>query len=324
MPDPISSVSHFPSLLQCTLEVFRLPSPSGREALMRAYVVEHLRTWGCTVSVDATGNVLAYRGAPAEGQGYPLLSFHLDCIWVDPAPLEAPLSWESESTRRRRTRRSIPSLEPLPLEALILEDGWLHSNGRFVLGGDDKCGAVIALTLAQMTDLPLKIVASVEEERGCVGIAQVDPAFFADVAYALVLDRRGANHLIVSIADHLLCQGSFAAALMRAAADTGLLVYAAQGALSDALTLSDAVPNVANLSVGYYHPHTVHERVSLRDLWHAYRWVHAALHCLPCSRAETALPSEQKAPDPSCCARCHHLRLDPALVPGDLHPLLCH
>ena len=291
--------NHFPVLFEIALDLFRCPSPSGREYLARAYVVEHLEGHGFAVSIDPTGNVLATRGVPNLGEGYPLLSFHLDCV--------------SYATK----------LEPRPLSALEITNGWLHSRGKFVLGGDDKCGGAIALTLAALTTIPLKIVASVQEEIGCVGIKQVDPDFFEDVAYALVLDRRGANHLIVSIAGCLLCQGVFAAALMRAAATTDLLVYAAEGSLSDALTLSQYIPNVVNMSVGYYHPHTLDEQVSLSDLWRSYQWVHEALGSLPRCQPGLDLLFPQQAQKALLCSACQHLTIAPTDLPEDLWRFVC-
>jgi putative aminopeptidase FrvX len=289
----------FPQLLQIALDLFRRPSPSGHEELMRDYVRQYLTTHGFTVTVDRAGNVLACRGTPATGEGYPLLSFHLDCVSLD---------WR----RALRLR---------PPESLAIERGWLHSWGRFVLGGDDKCGGAIALTLATMSSMPLKIVASVEEEVGCLGIEQVDPRFFEDVAYALVLDRRGANHLVVSIAGSLLCQGAFAAALMRAAGETGLVAYAVEGAFSDALALSHMIENVANLSVGYYHPHSVDERVSLADLCRSYLWVKRALESLPTSRDAFTSPLQCNS---LICPGCQRLVLAPGRLVPELQSLLCH
>ena len=306
MPTSSATQTAFPLLLQIALDLFRRPSPSGREDLIRAYVRWHLEAHGFTVSVDPMGNVLAQRGTPDAYASYPLLSFHMDCV-------------SSSSPTQLPARKLVIH----PLDALAIEQGWMHSRGQFVLGGDDKCGGAIALTVAATTTMPLKIVASVEEEIGCLGIEQVDPAFFQDVAYALVLDRRGANHLIVSIAGHLLCQGTFAAALMRAAAETGLLVYAAEGALSDALTLSRFIPNVANLSVGYYHPHSVHERVSLSDLWHSYQWVQEALKSLPCLAFARPLPRSEKA-STLLCSDCQKLALASTDLPEDLWAFLCH
>lgn len=323
--------NHVSLLFQIALDLFRRPSPSGREDLMRAYVVEHLKCSGFTVSVDEAGNVLATRGIPAPGDGYPLLSFHMDCVSLDSASYETDFPersalvsslFSAASTSRSRARRWQPERLALrPLEALEMTGEWLHSRGTFVLGGDDKCGGAIALCLAAMTTMPLKIVASVQEEIGCVGIEQVDPGFFEDAAYALVLDRRGANHLVVSIAGKRLCQTAFAAAMLRAAATTGLLAYPVEGMLSDARTLAYSIPNVVNLSVGYYRPHTPQERVSLADLWRSYQWVHEALGSLPRNSAgldRLAAPQEELV-----CSRCQKLAIQPADLSADLWRFVC-
>ncbi len=326
---------HLSLLFPIALDLFRRPSPSGQEELVRAYVLEHLEQHDFNVSVDAAGNVLAVRGRPDPQNDYPLLSFHMDCVSLE-NPLSAGhpelprssrvaslFSFSRSPASSHATRRNETPLSLRPLDALEITQGWLHSREAFVLGGDDKCGASIALTLAATTEIPLKILASVEEERGCVGIEQVDPHFFDDVAYALVLDRRGANHLIVSIGEQVLCTGAFAAAMMRAAATTGLLVYAAAGALSDALILSRYIPNVVNLSVGYYHPHTVEERVSLADLWHSYQWVYEALHTLPCQSGASLRASSQAREDGVVCPHCQKLTIPPEQLPEDLWEFLC-
>jgi putative aminopeptidase FrvX len=338
MNDHSLSETHFPVVFQIALDLFRRPSPSGREDLVRAYAVEHLEHCGFAVSVDEAGNVLAVRGTPAPGESYPLLSFHMDCVSYETSLLtdRAGLFAASASggsrvlspihdSRHRAQRDRAAELSLRPLDALEMTQGWLHSRGAFVLGGDDKCGGAIALSLAAMTTMPLKIVASVQEEIGCVGIDQVDPRFFKDVAYALVLDRRGANHLIVSIAGQLLCQGAFAAAMMRTAATTGLLVYASEGALSDARTLARHIPNVVNLSVGYYRPHTPQEQVALADLWRSYRWVYEALQRLPRSQSGHDLPSSQRAEAAASlvCPSCQKLTIRFADISEDLWRFVC-
>ncbi len=267
---------------------------------------------------------------------HPLLSFHMDCVSSDTHFLTDRMTPSSssdvpdlcssiETFGDEKKRPGEAQLSLRSSDTLAITRGWLHSRGAFVLGGDDKCGGAIALTLAATTTLPLKIVASVQEEVGCIGIEQVAPCFFEDVAYALVLDRRGANHLIVSIAGQLLCQGAFAAAMMRAAATTGLLVYAAEGAFSDAWALSQYISNVVNLSVGYYHPHTTKEAVSLVDLWHSYQWVCESLRSLPCNQSNLdALPSRQAREEALICPHCQKLTIPPTEISDDLGEFVCH
>lgn len=334
MNDHLSPLNHFSVLVQVALDLFRRPSPSGREDLVRAYVVQHLSRAGFAVSVDEAGNVLAERSDPDSSAGYPLLSFHMDQITAHTTDWHGSVLPGSRRgldgfTRVFQPRRP-ETLALRPLDALEITNGRLSSRGAFVIGGDDKCGAAIALTLATLTTLPMKIVASVEEEIGCVGIARVDPRFFADVAYALVLDRRGTNDLVVSIAGQPLCQEAFAAAMMHEAAATGLLVYSVEGMLSDAVTLAQHIPNVVNLSVGYSHPHTVREVVSFVDLWRSYRWVHQALQSLPRELSEQDRRTSSRAQEAArlLCPQCRRLAISPlsypnALPSDDLRRFVC-
>ena len=285
-------------LLQAAIDLFLRPSPSKREELVRAYVVARLEERGFALRIDEAGNVLATRGTPAWPEGYPLLSFHMDTITAEP---EEDLCEPATSSKRRTTALSTVTpalfsrlwdrparkptqpvaLELLPRAAIAIDGGWIHTRGKRVLGGDDKCGGAIALTLAASTSMPLKIVASVQEEIGCVGIRQVDPAFFADVSYALVLDRRESGDLITRISGLPICTDPFIQQMREAAAAVGHTVRATEGLLSDAVTLARYIWDVVNMSVGYHHPHSTQERVSIADLAQAYHWARQALLTLP-------------------------------------------
>ncbi|MBO0789849.1 MAG: hypothetical protein J2P36_02730 [Ktedonobacteraceae bacterium] len=272
--------NEFHALFHLAGELFRRPSPSGQEYLARAFVCQHLETCGFGVAIDQAGNLLACRGIPAPDEGYPCLSFHLDMVhdWQPSMPrrhqrgtgvLPRPFSW----------RKAIRLLTWD--EACTIEHGLIHTQGQRILGGDDKCGGAIACSLAQHTNYPLKIIASVEEEIGCLGIEQVDPSFFKDVSYVLVLDRRGSQDLITQIGGRSLCSASFAAQVIAAAASLGHQVETTEGMRSDALTIAGYVDEVVNMSVGYHRPHTVQEYVVIRELWMALCWAHACLNALP-------------------------------------------
>jgi hypothetical protein len=323
-------------LLQTVIDLFRRPSPSGFEFYVRDYVIDQLRSLGFAIITDKAGNVLATRGTPTKGEGYPMLSFHMDIVSYEPLDRRLPDHWSgetwppelgNESKKARRRRKELTDIwrhiKLLPPSAILFENGCLHTGGKRVLGGDDKCGGAIALTLAASTTLPLKIVASVQEEIGCVGIDEVDPAFFADVSYALVLDRRGSHDLITSIARRPLCQSGFAEALVEAAAAIGHTVHPTEGALSDALTLSHYIVNVVNMSVGYYNPHTAREFVVCAELIQAYRWACQALATLP-----RAIPKEVAREDDPwlediLCPTCGNLLIELDQLTEDLLPYAC-
>jgi di/tripeptidase len=279
-------------LFRILLDLLLRPSPSGQEELVRSYVVARLQECGFEVKIDAAGNVLATRGKPEASQGYPLLSFHMDTV-EDPIysyPVEGrPTRKDGESDesfkKRKRShyfaRRQVlpPSLRPA--STVIVEQGWIRPDEKRVAGGDDKCGGAITLALAAHTTMPLKVVASVEEEAGCVGIHEVEPGFFADVSYALVLDRREGHDLITEINGRPICTRAFISQMVNAAAAIGHTVRPTPGMLSDAVVLARYIWDVVNMSVGYHHPHTELERISLDEVRTAYDWAYQALLTLP-------------------------------------------
>jgi tripeptide aminopeptidase len=129
------------------LELARIDSPSGHEQVAGERVMEWLREVGATVDRDPIGNVFGR----LDGKGQPLLlNAHLDTV----GPAEG--------------------VEP------SVADGVIHSDGRTVLGADDKSGVAIileAVRTAQEQGLslpPLDILFTVQEEVGLAGVKAFD------------------------------------------------------------------------------------------------------------------------------------------------------
>ncbi len=134
-------------LVSCFMDLVRIDSPSRHERAAGEQVMEWLRALGATVERDAIGNVLGQ----LDGQGEALLlNAHLDTV----VPGEG--------------------IQP------VLEDGIIRSDGRTVLGGDDKSGIVIVLEAVQTAQEqglalpPLDILFTVQEEVGLRGAKAFD------------------------------------------------------------------------------------------------------------------------------------------------------
>lgn len=134
-------------LVACFMDLVRIDSPSGQEEAVGAHVMELLRALGARVERDAIGNVFAQ----LDGQGEALLiNAHLDTV--------------------------VPGSGVQP----VLEDGIIRSDGRTILGGDDKSGVAIALEAVRaaqgqgMALPPLDILFTVQEEVGLRGSKAFD------------------------------------------------------------------------------------------------------------------------------------------------------
>lgn len=154
-------------------------------------------------------------------------------------------------------------------EKKIIECEDVRAN-RIYVGGDDKSGVAIILTLAQITNLPFKILLTVAEESTIAvdhpnrpgetthafGIQVIPPSFFDDVALSLTLDRRDWNHLIGKIGGDQLAPKNVIEYIEKIGADRGLTFKRHEGLRCDGLWIYKYAPAV-NMSVGYYEPHTL-------------------------------------------------------------------
>lgn len=134
-------------LVASFLELVRIDSVSGEEQAVGERVAAWLRDLGATVDRDAIGNVFARLG----GQGQPLLlNAHLDTV--------------------------VPGKGVQP----VVEGGIIRSDGRTILGADDKSGVAIiveAVRAGQEQGLrlpPLEVLLTVQEEVGLRGAKAFD------------------------------------------------------------------------------------------------------------------------------------------------------
>lgn len=134
-------------LLQTLVDIVRLPSTSGHEEQVRAYLSGVLEMLGLTSEVDGAGNLIAF----LEGTGRPLLlNAHMD--------------------------RVPPGLGHEP----VMRDGVLYSDGTTNLGADDAAGLTIILEVVRriveehLPHPPLLLVFTVQEEAGLCGASGFD------------------------------------------------------------------------------------------------------------------------------------------------------
>lgn len=141
-------------LTKTIVELCRIPSPSGKEGRVAAYIREWVSTLGLAVEEDdaataiggEVGNLIVRY---LKGQGEPLFfTAHMDTV---------PVPFEDE----------IP---------VITKGDKVYTAGRSPLGGDDKAGVAVALELLAnavesggQRSRPLEIVFTVQEEQGVRG-----------------------------------------------------------------------------------------------------------------------------------------------------------
>ncbi len=142
------------------LALCRLPSPSGHEGAVAAYIRRAVEALGLPVTEDDAGPALGSDTGnliiQTPGTGEPLfLTAHMDT--VPPAPVDG----------------AVP---------VMVEGDRVHTGGRSILGGDDKAGVAVALAMLRLaaahpeSTRPLDVVFTVQEEQGARGAGHLDPA----------------------------------------------------------------------------------------------------------------------------------------------------
>lgn len=155
----------------------------------------------------------------------------------------------------------------------------IKGTGGRVLGGDDKCGIFIALTvLENLRDLPCKVLFTVEEEIGCLGVEafvthKEGINFLKDVGYSLTIDRKGGADLLHQQIGTRSCTWEFAGKLAYHGIREAIPVTMNNGNYADVVTLRDFVPNSVNMSAGYYDAHTEDEYVRFDEVIKIISWV---------------------------------------------------
>lgn len=209
------------------------------------YVKEFLTSIGAIFEVDSYGNIYYL-----DHENAPLLSAHMDTVRKDSDFVVGAFLTEDEDEK-------------------------IFSGG--ILGGDDKCGVYIILK-ALKEGKKVNFIFSRDEEIGCLGIkALLKPNYTENKVLAdkirnnclwcLVLDRRGNSDIICTKNAYGTLDFEKALEKMSEAGNFGY--KAAQGLSSDANTIREFV-STANISVGYYKPHSEEEYIVKADLQKAY------------------------------------------------------
>lgn len=219
-------------------ELYGISARTHQEKDMIAFVSQRLSDLGIVFTTDKAGNIYATKG---NTDTYPCIAAHLD---------------EVHEAREKG------------YEVLVVRDEFIigfnsckrEFNG---IGADDKNGIWVCLKCLEKFD-NLKCVFFVGEEQGCIGSRQADMKFFDDCRFVLQCDRKGNSDFISNIYGNSLCSPQFIkdASLGEHGYKEG------RGMQTDVQALREKGLEIscANISCGYYYPHTPHEMTNIADL----------------------------------------------------------
>jgi hypothetical protein len=151
----------------------------------------------------------------------------------------------------------------------IQTGNFIHTDGKSILGADDKAGMTVILYMISKK-VPGLYYFFIGEEVGCIGSRALSNKFdFPNITKVVSFDRRGTNSVITEQMYGRCCSDEFAQALCNLFNSTGLgLNYSPDdtGIVTDSAQFIDIVPECTNISVGYYHEHTGKEKQDIDHL----------------------------------------------------------
>ncbi len=218
--------------------ILKIPSASGECDLMQEFLMGWAEENGVEWTQDSIGNIYLTKG---EFDTYPCAVAHMDTVHDI---IEG-------------------GIHPIEIDGLVtgFNPKTMEQTG---IGGDDKCGIYAALHCLINLEA-CKVAFFVDEEVGCLGSGHCLLEFFEDCRFILQADRRGHADWVEDISGPL---GSLA--FYKAVAPF-LKKYdykPVHGAMSDVMSLRDQRVgiSVANMSAGYYNPHSREEFISIYAL----------------------------------------------------------
>lgn len=159
---------------------------------------------------------------------------------------------------------------------------------RYGIGGDDKVGIFITLQLLEKFD-NFKAVFFKDEEHGCIGSSQADFKFFNDSTCVLQCDRKGISDFVNNISGTKLFDDKFQKTIQRILDKH--LRKVVHGGVTDVGEIADNNNvMVANMSCGYYDPHSDNEYIIIDDVYDTLKMCEQILNVTSNKRWEIERP----------------------------------
>jgi len=155
----------------------------------------------------------------------------------------------------------------------VEEGNMIKTNGKTILGADDKAGVVIMLEMIEK-QVPGFYLFTIGEEKACVGSSKLsykldkkmDPKF-KNIQKIIAFDRAGYNSVITHQMQQKSCSDEFADALIDELNKLGFKYQKdPHGWYCDSAEFADLFPECTNISVGYFDQHSNNERQDIEFL----------------------------------------------------------
>jgi len=162
----------------------------------------------------------------------------------------------------------------------VIDGDIIKTDGKTILGADDKAGVVIMLNMIE-NNVPGLYYFFLGEEVGCIGSSKLAESFkksqkLEHINKVISFDRRDTDSIITHQSSARSCSDAFAEALAEQLNRFSKEVYDNDtvfeykkdhtGICTDSIQFTSLYSECTNISVGYYEEHTFRERQNIKHL----------------------------------------------------------
>ena len=228
--------------------VMQIQSASYESERMERFITRRLNALGLKHEVDSYGNIYVTKG---KAELYPTMVCHIDTVHEI-----------NNNVQVFKRDNKMFAMDMLTVE-------------QYGIGGDDKVGIYITLSMLENLN-NCKAVFFKDEEVGCLGSTKANFKFFDNSTIVLQCDRKHYGDFVSSINGTKLNDDTLLNDL--AALLDNFNLSSTTGGLTDVLQIAkNNDVQVANLSCGYYNPHTNEEYIDILDVFDTEKFCYHAL-----------------------------------------------
>ena len=223
------------------IDVLKIQSYSGDFMHMSNFICKKIKALGLEYTKDKLGNIYVVKG---DSDVYPTMVCHIDTVHK-----------YNPNYKVFQAGRNIFAVDKMDC-------------ARLGVGGDDKVGVFMTLKMLEHRDV-FKAAFFVDEEIGCVGSRDCNFDFFENSSLVLECDRKGDRDFVSDISGTKLYSNEFSQSL--APILKAFKRQEVSGGMTDVLEIAyNTKVCVANMSCGYYEPHSDEEYVNIDDVHDTY------------------------------------------------------
>lgn len=270
--DKVEALTHLDE--KFVYELMAIPTLSRHEYRLVTFIMLWAKRNNVEYDYDDYGNIYLTKGELAEGEFYPCMTAHLDSV----------------QDKHKAYIQAGAELDVLTRVINGKREIYIDGMG---IGGDDKAGVLIALSMFKHVD-KLKAAFFLEEEIGCCGSKKLDKEWFDNVGYVLGYDSPELNRAAWSCSGTKLFSADFFKTYMQdVCKEHGLTKFFSEP-FTDVKQIREATNIICmNFGSGYYNGHAANEYCVIEDMDIACRMGHALIEKIGNTRHE--LPHYEKS-----------------------------